>query len=102
MLQFFVAFSPTVAHRQVCVTGRNEDALRKVAADIGGSYVVADLTEDDACRRVVEEAVISLGGLTTLVNRCLSLARAHATVPGCFKVGLSAPMRAALQTSCTT
>eukprot|EP00047_Mylnosiga_fluctuans_P010468 m.16403 g.16403 ORF g.16403 m.16403 type:complete len:287 (+) comp3135_c0_seq1:1784-2644(+) len=53
---------------KVCVTGRNEEVLRAVAAEIGGTYVVADLTEDGACKRVIEEAVSSLGGLTTLVN----------------------------------
>ena len=55
------------------MTGRNEEVLKEVAKAIGGTYVVADLTEDGACQRVIEEATQSLGGLTTLVNRWVDL-----------------------------
>jgi NAD(P)-dependent dehydrogenase (short-subunit alcohol dehydrogenase family) len=59
-------------------TGRNEKALRSLKE--AGSildFVVADITEEGECQRVVERAVQmlttatpSLGGLTTVVNAC--------------------------------
>jgi NAD(P)-dependent dehydrogenase (short-subunit alcohol dehydrogenase family) len=56
-----------------CITvnppaGRNEDALRALAAETGCCYVVGDLTEEGSCERIVGSAVEQLGGLTTLVN----------------------------------
>jgi NAD(P)-dependent dehydrogenase (short-subunit alcohol dehydrogenase family) len=53
---------------QVCATGRNEEALKALQAEIGCFYAVGDLTEDGVCPRIVDEAVQQLGGLTTLVN----------------------------------
>ena len=52
----------------VCATGRNEEALKALAEEIGCTYAVGDLTEEGVCKRIVEEAVSQLGGLTTLVN----------------------------------
>jgi len=53
---------------KVCATGRNEEALKALAAETGCDYTVGDLTEAGTCERVVAEAVAKLGGLTTLVN----------------------------------
>lgn len=61
------------ADPKVCVTGRNEEVLKKVASEIGGVYVVGDLSEDGVCKRVVDEAAAALGSLTTLVNWCVSI-----------------------------
>lgn len=54
----------------MCITGRNETALRSLVDEIGGSagYVVGDLTEPGFCKHVVTEAAEQMGGLTTLVN----------------------------------
>lgn len=50
-------------------TGRNEEALRSLVDDhILAGYVIADLTLDNECKRVVEHANEALGGLTTVVN----------------------------------
>mmetsp|Transcript_17016 Transcript_17016/g.19002 ORF Transcript_17016/g.19002 Transcript_17016/m.19002 type:complete len:270 (+) Transcript_17016:30-839(+) len=53
---------------KVCATGRNQEALDALAAEIGCAVVAADLTKEGECSRVVKEAVDALGGLTTLVN----------------------------------
>lgn len=50
-------------------TARNEAALQALQSEkILEAYVVADLTADGECQRVVNEAVQLLGGLTTVVN----------------------------------
>jgi len=51
----------------VVATGRYEAALAELTAEIGGSYLVADLTEDDAARRVVEHALARHGRLDGVV-----------------------------------
>jgi glucose 1-dehydrogenase len=57
------------AGARVAVVGRHEERLRAVAASIdGGAAVVADLAEDGAPERVVDEAVAALGGLDVLVH----------------------------------
>ena len=64
--------------------GRNEASLKELA-DAGhlAGYVVADLVEDGACKRVVEEALSKLGGeLTTLVNNAGILKGGAAGDPG--------------------
>ena len=65
---------------KVFVTGRNEEKLRAIAAELGaggGGYLAADLTHPGACKRAVDAAVASLGGLTTLVN-CAGVLRGGA------------------------
>jgi NAD(P)-dependent dehydrogenase (short-subunit alcohol dehydrogenase family) len=55
---------------QVVGTGRNEAALQELK-ESGGvqSYIVADVTQEGECSRIVTAAVEHLGGgLTTLVN----------------------------------
>lgn len=58
------------AGAHVCLTGRNEQALQALVAELGEhtSYVAGDLTHDGACERIVDGAVGRLGSLTTLVN----------------------------------
>jgi NAD(P)-dependent dehydrogenase (short-subunit alcohol dehydrogenase family) len=57
----------------VVVHGRNEDAARKVAADIdqaGGKAVVVigDIADPATCERVADEAQAAFGGIDILVN----------------------------------
>ncbi len=42
--------------------------LEALAKDIDGFFFAQDLTEEGACSKIVEAAVKSLGGITTLVN----------------------------------
>lgn len=50
-------------------TGRNEDVLSELKKQgYIKEYVLADLTDEGSCKRVVEEAVTALGGLTVVVN----------------------------------
>jgi NAD(P)-dependent dehydrogenase (short-subunit alcohol dehydrogenase family) len=50
-------------------TGRNEQALQSLK-EAGGilDFIVADITKENECQRIVESAVKLLGGLTTVVN----------------------------------
>lgn len=52
----------------VTVLDRQEDAARRVAADIGGSAAIADVRDAEAVTRSVQRAAESMGGLTDLVN----------------------------------
>lgn len=50
-------------------SGRNEEALAAMKAEGSiGDFVVADITQDGECARLVTRAAELLGGLTTLVN----------------------------------
>src|SRR6185437_15892378 len=51
----------------VVATGRDGAALAELTAEIGGSYLVADLTEDGAPARVVEHALARHGRLDGVV-----------------------------------
>jgi len=53
---------------KVVANGRNEDALKNLSEEIGCGFIVADITKDGECERLVKEATQSLGGLTTLIN----------------------------------
>lgn len=49
--------------------GRNEDSLRGlVAENVLSGYVIADITADNECERVVKSANEAMGGLSTVVN----------------------------------
>lgn len=50
-------------------TARNEEALQSLK-DEGGitDYIVADVSKEGECQRIVEESVNILGGLTAVVN----------------------------------
>ena len=54
----------------VVATGRNEAALTALTAELGPKClsVAGDLTEKDACAKVVGEAAKLAGGISTLVN----------------------------------
>jgi len=53
----------------VALLGRREEALRRVAADLGNSEViVADLEERDAPQRIVERTLAAFGRLDVVVN----------------------------------
>jgi NAD(P)-dependent dehydrogenase (short-subunit alcohol dehydrogenase family) len=52
----------------VAVLDRNEEAAAKLAADIGGVAVVADVASGEQVAAAVASAEEQLGGLTTLVN----------------------------------
>lgn len=53
---------------RVCLTGRNQETLENLSAELDMPHIVGDLTEEGACERIVNEAASQLGGLTTLVN----------------------------------
>lgn len=54
---------------KVCATGRDEVKLKQLQEKTGCTIIVADLTEQGACEKVVQEAAEKLGGsITTLVN----------------------------------
>jgi 3-oxoacyl-[acyl-carrier protein] reductase len=54
----------------VALTGRNEDALQKVASDLGerSHVLVADLSDSDAVNGLISAANDTMGGLDILVN----------------------------------
>ena len=97
---------------RVVVTGRNAERGEQVVDEIaasGGSarFIAADLGDDDACRRLIDDAVAHLGGLTILVNNAAGgdmpdAPVADMTTPAwdaILRVDLTAPMwciRAAL------
>jgi NAD(P)-dependent dehydrogenase (short-subunit alcohol dehydrogenase family) len=51
----------------VVATGRDGTALAELTAEIGGSYLVADLTEDGAAGRIVQHALTEHGRLDGVV-----------------------------------
>ena len=79
------AFAPS-GHRLVLVA-RREDRLQAVARDVerlGGRAlpIVADLTDTDAPRRIVEAAVDGFGGLDVLINNAgMGLPRYYSECP---------------------
>jgi 3-oxoacyl-[acyl-carrier protein] reductase len=54
----------------VALTGRNEEALQKVANDLGerANVLVADLSDSAAVDRLIESANQTMGGLDILIN----------------------------------
>ncbi|MBX9582881.1 MAG: SDR family oxidoreductase, partial [Gemmataceae bacterium] len=58
------------AGARVALSGRNADALRDLARQLGGDTIAvpADITSPDDRRRLVDEAVRQFGGLDILVN----------------------------------
>jgi len=90
---------------RVVVTGRDHDRGGAVVAEItdaGGEalFVAADLSDEDASRGLVSEAVDRLGGLTVLVNNAAAGARGDGPVgdlstdawEAILRVDLTAPM----------
>lgn len=63
-------------------TGRNEQALEELKAE-GCKIVVADLTQNGECERVVKEAIKQMGGVTTLVHCAGVLKGASFGTPDC-------------------
>ncbi len=55
---------------ELCLAGRNRDALDAVAEDIGDAahVVVADLSDPDSSARLVDSARDAMGGVDVLVN----------------------------------
>ncbi|HEY1819766.1 MAG TPA: SDR family NAD(P)-dependent oxidoreductase [Trebonia sp.] len=52
----------------VAVTGRDKQALERVASETGGVFIQGDLCEPGCPRRVVDEAAAALGGLDVVVS----------------------------------
>lgn len=52
----------------VTVLDRDGDAAARVAADVGGRAVTADVRDSDAVNAAVRDAADAMGGLTDLVN----------------------------------
>ncbi|CAN5792132.1 3-hydroxybutyrate dehydrogenase [soil metagenome] len=53
---------------KVVIADVNEEAGKEVADALNGTFVKADLTRREDCKRAVEEAVAAFGGLDILVN----------------------------------
>jgi NAD(P)-dependent dehydrogenase (short-subunit alcohol dehydrogenase family) len=54
---------------KVVGTGRNEEVLQSLKQEgVIVDFVVADITKENECQRIVESAMGFLGGLTTVVN----------------------------------
>lgn len=53
---------------KVLVSGRNEDELAEFSSQIGGSYVVCDITDHDQVRRLTEQAREKLGSVDIAIN----------------------------------
>ena len=54
---------------RVCVAARRIDALEALCREAGGGHpVTADVTDPDACRRLVDEAVAHMGGLDLVLH----------------------------------
>lgn len=52
----------------IVITARSRDALESVAAEIGATAIVADVSQPAECHRLIEAAVGALGGLDGLIN----------------------------------
>jgi 3-hydroxybutyrate dehydrogenase len=52
----------------VVITDVNQESGAKVAAEIGGLFIPADLAERASCKRVVDETIAQYGQLDILVN----------------------------------
>ncbi|HEY1456668.1 MAG TPA: SDR family NAD(P)-dependent oxidoreductase, partial [Candidatus Dormibacteraeota bacterium] len=53
---------------RVSVVARRDEDVQRVAAELGGAGVAADLLTDDGCRRAAVETVQALGPIDILVN----------------------------------
>ncbi|PTX04778.1 short-chain dehydrogenase [Pararhodobacter aggregans] len=62
---------------RVTICGRREEKLKAVADSIGPAcaYVVADITRDADCARIIEAAVAHGGGLDALINNAGNMLR---------------------------
>ena len=60
------AFAAAGAH--VVCAARGHERLAAVAAEVGGTAIVADVSHPEDCRRLVEETLAAGGGLDVLVN----------------------------------
>jgi NAD(P)-dependent dehydrogenase (short-subunit alcohol dehydrogenase family) len=68
-----IAIARRFAHEgaRVVVTGRHPERGARVATDVGGTFIRADLTEDGACQQLVDETVARVGAPTVLVNNAV-------------------------------
>lgn len=64
---------------KVVMAARREEELRRIATDIAGeggsvAYVACDVTKEDECRKMVEHAVATFGGIDIMIcNAGLSM-----------------------------
>jgi NAD(P)-dependent dehydrogenase (short-subunit alcohol dehydrogenase family) len=65
---YAVARALADAGAQVVVADRDPEAGRQAAAELGGLFVRADVSEDDELRRLIATAERFGGGLDVLVN----------------------------------
>ncbi len=83
----------------VVVTGRDAGRGEAVAAEVGGTFLPADLTDEGACARLVDDAAAAGGGLDVLVNNAAATVSrapvesvATADWDAAFRVNVTAPM----------
>jgi NAD(P)-dependent dehydrogenase (short-subunit alcohol dehydrogenase family) len=56
-------------NHNVYIIARNEDALKKTAIEIGAKgYFVADLTQSDNCKSVIDKIITQAGSIDILIN----------------------------------
>jgi 3-oxoacyl-[acyl-carrier protein] reductase len=84
---------------QVLMVARDEQRLAAAAAEAGGDYLAADITDPDADERIVATCAEQMGGIDVLVNNAgTSFARSldeltDADWQGQFELHVMAPMR---------
>ncbi len=59
-------FAALGAH--VVLAARGAEALQKMADEVGGTAIVADVSQPEECRRLIETCIETRGGLDVLVN----------------------------------
>jgi 3-oxoacyl-[acyl-carrier protein] reductase len=84
---------------RVLMVGRDEARLTRAASDAGGEYLACDITDPDACERIVATCAEQMGGIDVLVNNAgTSFVRAlgdltDADWQGQWELHVMAPMR---------
>jgi NAD(P)-dependent dehydrogenase (short-subunit alcohol dehydrogenase family) len=83
----------------VVVTGRDVRRGEAVAAEVGGTFLAADLNDESACTALVDGTAAAHGSLTVLVNNAVAEVAAapvaDVTTEGwdaAFRVNVTAPM----------
>jgi len=56
------------AGARVCIVGRRRDVLERAAAELGADAFVADVTDADSVRKLIEDIVAAHGRIDILVN----------------------------------
>lgn len=84
---------------RVVITGRDAGRGAAVAAEVGGTFLPADLSDEAACAALVDDAADRCGALTVLVNNAVAAVGAGAVAAvatedweATFRINVTAPM----------